>query len=494
MMQQNNPYFQAPQPQAQARVTKAIFVETGTYNDMASRPYATNINPGAVDYFKEVTQGGSNFSAASIAGAASSFLNPLAQPVGFVGITNGWDISRFRFMLEITIHSNLGPPQRKILQGYTSHAGISNNQHIDPNMMLHFNNVITLRDSVYDTPHGRNIQTTVVESNHLITGNADFGAGNVTHAMRPQDLFCSMTVNQLGFDDIVDTRTTFTDSPIKKSRRSNGSPTHYLSNSLKAYVQSHSAPDLIDSLGGAEVHNTSMGLVQENSVAADTFFQTLIDKTSSFQEGGTITYGEMMYVHPELDHVGIFIPAKAVNKMPTMSGNPMREAHQRGQTENWNTATLETVWAASLSQSIPSIMLDLMITRIGFTATNRTTNGQTDIRIFDSQTFADGLDLKPYIEWFNTRLVHEVINNLVTANNIDYELTALVDVLGETRLTISVAGEHPVDYAAPSFADALFTPVLTQDQQHLRNVAHDLESLATHIRPEVHYDHSDTIL
>lgn len=37
--------FEQPQPQARVEVVKAIFKETGTYNDMTIRPFQTNFTP-----------------------------------------------------------------------------------------------------------------------------------------------------------------------------------------------------------------------------------------------------------------------------------------------------------------------------------------------------------------------------------------------------------------------------------------------------------------
>tara|TARA_B100000929_G_scaffold267488_2_gene235741 strand:- start:1910 stop:3424 length:1515 start_codon:yes stop_codon:yes gene_type:complete len=473
------------QPQQKVEIVKALFKESGTYNDMTVRPFHTDFQSQNVDLlniFNEATHGGSSISAGNLSGIANEFLRPTAVGQGTVNIDNGWAAPRLRFLIEVAYYDFDGSlTMRKIVQGYTNHIGIGHNGAVDPNMVLYFNNVITLRNSYIATEHGQSLRTAVGEASHLLRGDYKvdqaFGVSqpNMTWLMRPQDVFNSMGRSALaGNEDVLDLRLAFSDSPVKKSSRKNSSAPHYVSGVLKGFRDVHTFG--ADSEDLPDVMAEAAGTVKDQDLGKDRFFHDLTTQTTSFPEGGSVTYGEMQGVFPEFDHRAVVV----LNSQVSRQQQPY-EHHQVGQTEHWKGSNNETIWSTILAQSVPSVMMDLMITRIAFMATNQTLDGQVDVRIGDVGTFAEGVDMTPYIDYFVTRLKSEVIAGISQNNHIDFYLTMMADIMGETRITISIAGGPNIDFAAPSFCDALFAPVLTTSQQHIDTVAHDIQSLASGI-------------
>lgn len=424
-----------------------------------------------------------------MSGIASDFLRPSAQQLGVVSVDNGWSEKRFSFLIEIAYYEFSGElSARKILQGYTNHLGATMSGAMDPQMILYFNNVVTLRNSYIPTEHGQALRTSVGESSQLLRGdysipNAfDTPASNLTHLMRPQDVFNSMGRQALmGNDEYLDTRMMFSDSPIKKSNRQNNSAPHYVSGVLRGFRDTGAYADQTENM--SNVMADAAGTVKDENVSQDRFFHELVTRTSNFTEGGYVTYGELQSVFPEFDHVAGVIFTTHTNR----TQQPY-EQHHVGQTEHWGGSDNETIWSTILTQTLPSLMMPLMLTRVAFVATNQTLNGQLDVRVMDAQTFATGLDLTPYAEKFTQDLTHEVLRGLSQNNGIDFYLQMMTDVTGETRIEISIAGSPIVEFASPSFCDGLYAPVLTNNQLAIDAVAHDIQGLAGSLGTQTRYN------
>lgn len=476
--------------QNRVEIRKALFKETGTYNDMTLRPYETTFTPHNVDLFMEATNGGQMVAPSTLSGVASEFLRPSADRALEQGvqIDNGWSVARLRFLLEILYYDLNGrPSMRKIIQGYTSHVGVNpSTNSVDPNMVLYFNNVLTLRETTIETPHGTSLRTAVSEANHLVRGDYDMslgGTSNLTWLMRPEDVFTTMGASILGESDVADLRVSFANSPVRKSKRTNGNASHYVSDIIGGYRSSQDFAGQ-DALAYDNVMAKAAGEVKESSVVGDKFFHDLQQKSTTFMQGGSVTYGEMRNMFPEFDHVAVIM----LQSQLSQNSQPY-ELHQAGQTERWNNSTNETIWATTLSQSIPSVMMDLMLTRVAFIATNQTLDGQFFVNVGDVGTFAEKLDMTPYVNQFITRLKTEILRGLSMNNQMDFNLTAMVDITGETRISIAIAGGPSIDYATPSFCDALFSPVLTNNQQHIKTLAFDFERLSDNVGVNTVHNH-----
>lgn len=448
------------------RITKLLFVQTGTYNDMASRPYYTNLDRETVSQVQEATEGGTNLTASSLAGVAGSILKPKAEPEGLVYIENGWGEPRLRFMMEVEHESSLGAGHTQILCGYTDFLGATYSGAIARDMRMFFNTSLTVRNITEVTPLGRVVRSNVSDASHLIRGPYEpaygFG-GNVAHTMRPEDLFCKMETGMLG-GDVMDLRSTFSPG-VKKSRYSNGLAPTYMSRVMQAYKNAFDTDDY--SASADNILREARGSVREGMVSQDLFLNQLT-RNSQLRENGSITYGELLQLDPTVD-------SRAVVNL--IGETHKHELHHSGQTEHWTGSSMETIAATVLSHSVPAIMMDLMLTRVCFMATNETYGGQYEVKVLGAAGFSERVDLSPYLEKLINRITVEVLRDLTRNNNISISLQMDVDVIGETRISISMNGQPAIDYVTPSFCDALTVPVITHDEMTLNTVASDVETL-----------------
>lgn len=471
--------------QGKVVVDKVLLVETGTHNDMTRRPYQTHMSGQTMDTIREVTQDGRSISASALGGVANHFIRPNAQAQGNISIQNGWETSRLRFLIQISYYNHQGElTNRKIIQGYTDQPGYSMSGAVDPNMNMYFNSIITLRHGQVPTPSGLMTRTHVAGADHLLRGQPDTnfynGYQNAMRFMRPEDIFTTMNSFTLDSMDVQDLRTTFATEPVVKSRRKNNSAPHYVTNALTAYRNTMAFAE--DAADISSMYNEARGLVKEDSMTSDKFFFQLKSQTANFASHGYVTYGELCSIFPEFDQVAVVMPIKKVERN---NHNTPWVTHQRGDTEYWSSATNETVWASILTQSVPSVMMDLMLTRVAFMATNQTLDGSYHVQVLDAHSFVDNLDLSEYIQQFIQRLQVDILSGLSSNNGIDFRITMLVDVTGDTRVRLSIAGGDEVEFAAPSFCDALYTPVLTENQQDIANLTHDFQFLSENLDTDI---------
>lgn len=458
------------------RIIALKFFETGSYNDMTIRPYKTNLDGVSIYAFQETTQGGSQLSPTAMAGVAGQIIRPTSEAMGQAQITNGWDTRRFRFMMAVEKEGYAGTTEIQYLTGYTDEVGVSHGGHLNPNMRLYFNNSIVTRRTLMQTAMGNQYVQGVREASQIILGGYqpqyngfNMSMNNVQATMRPFDVFASLQSSQgdpSGMTSMYDLRSSFAEGFKKSSYKNNAAPS-YLSNVMTTLNDAFATAEGSEDLQG--IYTKAVDSQRSEMLANDPFLSTAARNTS-LMEGGSITYQELCTLSPGLDQI------VDVHTYDTIHRS---NAHQRGHTEHWHGSNNETVFATILSHSIPSVMMDLMITRCHITATNRTLDGSLDLRVSGTQTFVEGLDMSPYLQSLLSRLRHEVFRDLTMNNSIDLYVDCDINLVAESKINISVSGGPMTPFCVPSFCDGAFSPVLTNSMDSLLYLSHDLEQLSS---------------
>jgi hypothetical protein len=465
------------------QIVSMRFVETGTYNPMYLRPYETQANNQIQLQINEVTQGGTRVNAAALAGVAGQYLRPRAEvnpTTDHVGIVNGWDTRRLRFMAEIHYPQFAGGRLVQLVNGYTNHIGVGHStfgSNIDPNMTLHFNNSILLQEVEErgHDGHTRRVRRVVNASQILAQQNFhSMGTGlESLRFMRPEDIFSHQAgVDTYGAGNMHDMRQQF--GPTRqmiKSRYQNGSASHYLTNAIRGHALAMREADYTDS--AAETAGNASANVKEDTVAQDNFIAWLM--TTRLLSGGTVTWCELAAAAPGADHVAEFYvggQAQLLQHAPT---------HTAGQTAYWHGATMETVFANILAQAIPSALIDCMLTKSMFRATNRILDtaqsamgGQVHQVVLGPTFGLSEASQDQLMQMFVAKLQREVLPDVSMNSYVDYDIQVEADVFGESRLMISLSGQPHVPFTVPSFSDSLITPVLASSPDQLRQVGSDI--------------------
>lgn len=471
------------------RITKLIMTKTGSYADMVSRPYETVLDAQSAAEFESVTQHGNNLTASNLAGIAGRIIKPSATHEGQVGIENGWETERLRFYMEVEHDERMGGQVTQILTGYTNYVGVSANGNIDPAMRLFFNSSTDVRHVIRPTPTGRVRTSNVADTNQIITGSFQpsslWESNSNAHSMRPEDLFCQLQGQGVAHDGLLmDTRSTFAQG-MKFSRRSNALAPSYVSNVMSAYKQATASDEYA---GTAEdMYESARGNVRERDIHNNGFLFQL-SQMSQLQENGSLTFGELS----QLDNS---LPERTVIAVP--SRTQQTSVPQRGQFEHWNGTTMETVAATIISHAVPALMMELLMSQCWFMSTNDTYGGHFETRILGVKGFNENVDMSPYCQQFIRRLEVEIMRDLTRNNEMSVQIEVGADVIGDTRIKVSLNGQETIEYVTPSFCDALIAPVVTSSQDRLNMVSSDFDQLFNHSVADClgeRLGHSETVI
>ncbi len=470
------------------QIVRLEFIETGTYNQQYIRPYETNLNNQVVAQINEATAGGSNINAISLAGVAGNFLRPKAMVVNAdrIDIQNGWDMKRFRFIAEIHYPSMHGGRLIQYVTGYTNHAGVSTLTHaIDPLMTLHFDNSILMQEIMEQTPMGPRIYRRPTSVSQILSaGNYyqnfghNLGIGSPIRLQRPEDVFSSIASRYTygaGDGGMTDFRQSFLqNAQLKMSYRQNGVISNYLARTMDSQATANANSEYDAQV--EELANAAAARAAEQSVAKDNFLSWLLER-GLLNDGASVTWGELVSQAPQADQVAkFFVQGQAQMMEPT---------HQTGSTENWNVASNETIMASILSQSLPSVMLDCMVTKMWARFSNRIVNpaalagnhSQHTVAFMNRPPMGLMEDMTSMYPMLVDAIQRRVLPDATMDGMWSYDITVSVDVFGESYYDISLEGNPTIRYCTPTFADTLFAPVVTTNPAALTSMSSDIDML-----------------
>lgn len=481
------------------RVVRFLITETGTYNPMYRRAYHTSMDAGTLSSIEEKVANAKRITPQMLGGLADRFILPsaaaeqIALPNGRTAprqivIPQGWNERRLRFMLEVETDFGTGGRITELIQGYTDHLGVTHNGIIDPNMEFHVNSILKIRKQTDNTPWGPKSIFNVVDAAHVLVDNNSQQLYNpdVTERMRPEDVFAAMdrkVYNQIG--SFIDERTVLNSVPVL-SPRNNGIPTNYLSTIMEGYQNA-----LIDPSNSAgvqsDIFSAARGFTGAGSIQMDAFIKA-ISSVRHMPAASSFTFKNLFDLDPNIQHVTKY--TKTVAPSITVQSNfgglnqakPWDMLHDAslGMTQSWENPDGATHAAVILGNSVPGLLMDLGLTGIYFTSTNRDLGdmtvpaGMMNTKIGNWESFSD-FDMTNHLRTFVARLEREVLLGLTYNNQLDYWVEMHVDLLGETWIRVSVSGGPIIAYNQPSFADALAVPVLTQNRQAVTDMVNDVD-------------------
>lgn len=472
-----------------ARVVRLLTQETGTYNQQYSRPYNTVMDGDVLRLLTNKLEQSPNkaVSANTFAGITNSFLAPQATPEGNVNIVNGWGTKRIRFILTVEFDAQLSGKNTHYILGYTDFPGISHSGHFAPDMVFYINSIIQTRKSYINTPMGMREVETIADASQVLADNNFTNIYNPAqrYTMRPQDIVTRMATSHLssGYNDsddsdlepaIVHNTGSMLRQEAMKSRRSNNLASTYVANLMNSFamgVQTNhfGDPDSPSSdIKTLEIVRSQLG---DSSAPIDPFLHMLSGITNRVA-GNSFTFGQLTQFDPNVDNVSdhfIVPPAQ------------MGSIHQAGSTSHWNGSDISTQAAAILSQSVPAIMMDLLVSKIVFVSTNHGIGGMPNTNITYGVSFSNSDNT---LNWplFANRFEQEVMSNITFNYGMGYRVEMHVDLLGETFIQIQLGSQPSIDYVVPSFCDNLLTPIVTTQSNLATEVSREFEHLFDQVK------------
>jgi hypothetical protein len=448
-----------PKRVSQVVVRNLLISNTGTYNNQQVRPYMSNVNENDINtIINMMGQHNATITSQQIAGRVSNFIAPTANSLGNVNIVNGWDNQRCRFLLEVDVSYVVGQVIKYYFQGFTDFLGVTNNGSIAPDMVFYINAINSVANVVTRTPTGPSSSNFSRDNMQVISGNTN-GYGGENYMLRPSDVFTHISMeNRMNTADvnmIRDTRSLVTSNTVNSSNRNNNIPSNFVSSVLNTYILQNKNDDFGNPV--SEVFDRSVSATMEMPISENPFIALI--STGMFGTN-TFTFGNLVDIDRNTPQVTTV----------SLGSTGVTGLHHVGQTASWHSSDRETIAATVLANSVPAIALDSMITNVYFKATNHAIGGVINFVIVDLNSPNKG-DITREIELFKHRVITEVINDITFGNQDSFQLDMSIDIFGETYISISLSGAPAMEYVAPTFADSLYSPVVSNTVNSLQNMS-----------------------
>ena len=136
--------------------------------------------------------------------------------------------------------------------------------------------------------------------------------------------------------------------------------------------------------------------------------------------------------------------------------------------------------ATTLSNTIPALMMEMLINNISFVSTNCHHGGEVITTISAAKSITN-IDLRDNYERFKFRLEKEILFDLSFGNQEMYSIAISADLFGDMQVTVSYGGGAPLTFTTPSFCDSLLSPVITTQKQNYLDVVNDIGTLIGNI-------------
>lgn len=484
-------------------VEESYFVETGTFNDQYLRSYNAHLTEDDKDIYIDAVSESSRVDETILTGIASRIISPSSAAGPAVNIVNGWGERRFMFHIKVRIGNHLSAKRYQYISGYTDHCDSSYRDTLDPKMRMYINSVVNADIGTKNYGDGRTAKIgRVLDASHVITApdvisddryrDRDRESYSNVQLMAPKHLMGAMMVETSDFDT-RDHRIGFADGKVEKVRRNRGIATTYLSDAINGICRAKAKLDEDDgssgSYGGFDEYSSFVTEGQatfsqasyqckEPTISNDPFMSWLEDSTD-FGLDRYITYGELCRKLPEFDELTDVYTIGNVRK--ERSDNYDVRISERGECNGWNGSNAETVVATAFCYSIPAIMMELMLTRAVFTITNEQLDGRIRLDLKNHSTFAEGVSMAPYLARFEDRVINEVFDDLTRDGEIALWIDMDCDIEYGTFISVSYDGGHTEEFSLPTFADGLYSPIVTNKRENLIKVAKSVSFMADHV-------------
>jgi hypothetical protein len=505
------------------RILEFVAQDVTGFKPQVLRPYKTTLDGNIMDTIvntvaEDISRTG-KVNPVNFTRASSGFLMPSALHTGIVGIPNGWDTSRLRFILRVESELFTGSIVRTYITGFTTHYGIGINNSVDPHMEFHVNNIVESTVQNVETVQGT-IQREIVTgcfqaidgvmirdntsiyanqglNNNLVNGMSFAGMQNMGGmagmdmglgvqpdpsletpivTLRPSDVLLNInatntsnSMNSIGIEHnyYTDTRLLAGDKRFISNERSNNNPLSYMVNLINSYTMSANE---ISSSGFTpeSAHSVAYNKFADSSVTTNVFLQALNKIRGTRGDSAKFTLGDLCALVPTAEQQFIVMRTSPAS---TMNMNPLTDS------ENLTGATLAHSMVATLSQSVPAMMSKYFIKHLHIIATNQVIGGDVPSVIIVNLDTMIQIDITPYIPQFIERIKREILDYVSQANLINYDMTIDCYSFGSTTINISVCGEPHINFIIPSFCDSLFSPVVSNDRNSLNLLSADVDHI-----------------
>lgn len=452
-----------PKPLA-IRAKRLIITETrDDYQDVFTRNFSINLTHKDLSALEEMVHPSSTvknylISESEVVSKIPNIIGMSNSTSGMANISNGWQVKRGRFILEVEIDIN-GNTLVYVIQGYTDYLDVSISGHLDPNIMFYINSITHLQRYIH--PRTKQLVCHPLSSFDIIRSNGrvytEYSDIDTQHLIRPVDI-----ITQLYTDDELANANTHinTVSVLNKdvaSKKQNNNPLSYFTNTINSFTGAKmEMSDTIiagDILKNASVHVGEPRLLENQfinmlyNITGDTFPTTF--KLSDIQKMDANIANNVTVISRD----GYAIPE---------SHNTILDTNDTMSTLN---PTFENKQVTLIVNMLPSIMSDCLLGKLDLSLTN--TNITEDIVITDARSLVDGLDPLSMLPKLKNKIAITLFPLLSIHGQMRFETFISCNLFGDMTICIQYFNEYnnnpPFVYRFPLFASGVYSPVIGND-------------------------------
>ena len=457
------------------KVRKLFFREMGSYNQMFAHPFKSDYDGRVAVELDDITRGGRDISATLLSGIASKILRPSADAECRSRIANGWNTTRFMFIMEVEVMSTATKSTVEVITGYTdSVEGITHSGNISHDMTMYFNGTFTVHTLTALGSRGAETISRIKDAGQLIARRTEIdyspnssSVGTVT--MRPEDLFVNKSAipevgamaNAVGFKDLRNSMT----GALKFSSRSNVLAPNYLNKTMASWRDSADQDDLFVGNDDTDVSSrlaNARGKVRERSLVVDTIYEELARDTGIMNRG-YITFGELRDMNRDIEKV-----------VDVNFNKPGSYIHRAGDTVGHDGRDTATIAATIVANSVPYYLMECMYSHARFHSTNQTRDGGFFTKVPLLHPFTQGSDIDENYNLLISKITTELMPTLLLNDQMDISVEVECAIYGETKVDISIDGGRFETFVFPTFCDSLTSPIVTDRKEVLDDLADDI--------------------
>lgn len=460
-----------------------MYIRMGRYVPVYSRPYVSNMHQEAVstliDRMNERKL--KNVTSEVLSGLSSSLIAPSSTPVHSEVNAQWVDQSRYLFVLKTSHVDTYGIKHVSYFQGYTSYDGITSNGNIDMNMEHRINSVIETVVHENNTPYGIEYKERLLRIYNVFTP-LESDTNIQVYCQRPYDIFYNLNTmeqNQILQNNvsIYDTRYAMQAmlGNVLGSNIKNQIPTSYVSDVINIGINHRASPDFDESFSNSNVFN--LNSTTEPFINDNYFIKHLKliyrGRDLSPMNMSVFNFHQLMSIDKTIyDRFKVFELTKTnvdiyANQSPEVG-------------EYWHGRDITTIKAYSIIEASVSLALRYGFTKLYFTATNMADPTATPyciITSYQSYLKIDQDSMFKLLEAFKSSFINEVFRDETNNFTLDYEFFVMVDVIGTTKVSIRQPGSPETWYTIPTFANSLFSPVVTTNKNALDDLSYNIATL-----------------
>lgn len=473
-------------------IRKAYLTMTRRYNNQWRRNYELTATGQTYNSIADAVSqnGGLGLTNEAISGLMAdqatmgpSLFSYMGSPEAPVGIENGWDNQRFRFVLVVDVFMNGKYRKTEFISGYTdepamTNMAMENSRSVSPNMLFVINNVTEATVNRHHTASGIN-EFSKISSTNAVIRNENWSLNNNGNlwVMRPEDVLG--TIDKLPLLDgmaqasalgetptFSDLDTTVSGIP-KMSARSSDMVTTYASRMINGMITSRIGDTDLMNEDGVGVGGFAATKMRDKVLSRGAFSYVMSSQIgANTSSTGTFTYGDLLRLDPTIDS-RLTVFTKAYDDNPALyvpDGNTVSDIAD---------ASEHCVAATMISNSIMSLMSQAGITLMVYEASNEFGEFSV-VPAFDGMD-TDGL-LANRVEALKTRMQNEVLNIVTLNGNLSYNVSIIADVFNDVFVKLRLDGEER-HYVVPAFSSSHIAPLVTNDQTRLVDFARSMSEL-----------------